>query len=1718
MSGNWDDTDSEDDMVVVVEEKPVIMPRSRQPSMAKSLEKASILENPVAGSTKDDSDDDGASTTSRSAGSESFEDDSDVIFLDYDSDRDMKKMISLFRCGYRDIIAEFADVEIFLISLDSLIIECTAHCYHNWTLAGQSLVLNSQIDRFLEQFTQLGGKFKLVIFSELSHLFTRDTTLGFIRATALAHLRQGPHKNDIEVFSSPLDPRWGEYLQEITPSFLMISTENVSSKVCGQEEVNFTPQLETIVLDALTRAIAVVPLFRIVVNFSKVNAYYIEPKLVVAQNQEQFFAAYWDSGCQGTKKTDPLDISKCPSIADIWALIIKEALTSDAQRSEHFEALCCATLVSALICEKKGARRVYQPERKDGKRGLDVIRDRRHLLQVATAFIEGANWGNVKIAVNDFWDGRMVLSLFDAITAGETVLPYRVQESFARVHTTASLQKPIPTDTTDKLFDVAPELENPFANLPWMYKVNSQLLQEYVPEWKELDSNNQMKHSIDIAKHLKSTLNWKFKPIEEDFAKNPEKIEDTWQQKRANKGRQFLSRWYEMFANSLEGRGSNLLVDFSRAPKGFATNEETNGRDTPKENKGWAGQKAGGGKKSKEAVKSKKDLILEANKNVKANKLMDGEKNKIKFATQQRNAISYLENLSLDLPETKALCNYEIIVRVGREMQARYAGEDHKRVRQREAVHLVGLLKESFISHWQHLDEKQRDDIVNIWVSLGFEAPEGRKASSDAKSKKLDLGLNMIYYQLQYAGELIDIQSDPQKDDRVSGFSPDAWQRKMLDIVDRGQSAVIIAPTSAGKTFVSYYCIEKILRASDEDVVVYLSPSKALTNQVCGSVYARFRNKLLTRGKALFGTLTTEYGTNALNCQVLVTVPDCLETILLSTNPVVQQFVSKIKYVIFDEVHSIGASEEAAIWEHLLLLIRCPFLALSATIGNANNLYDWLNTAETAKKENRGKVNLIQYHERYSELELAIQNIDPPEPIVETNEDEEEKPLRIVRPKDGESVLTPLMPYGVFMPEKIRMFGIPDDHQLTARQVFDLYQIVAEFDTQTKEELEPCKFFGYAPGKPAWISRTNLRKLETELKKRFIHWLNHDEKKLSAVLNKLSNPVAKQLDNRSKPFNQKKVSQENIVGLIEELQEESMLPAICFNDDRFVCESLATILCDVLEKKQTAFEESAEFKEKYEIKNEEKLLKMAKRKRDAADKKKKGDKPEDEPQEEDEDFDPFAAQRQKLKEALAKFRLHGRTAQNDDVYDKMVERMARQAKGRESTRLLLRLFERGIGFHHAGLSMVEKGAVEVLFRSGHLAIIFSTSTLALGMNMPCKTVIFGVDTPFLTPLLYRQMSGRAGRRGYDHAGTVIFMALPTSKIRRLLTASLSTLHGNPPFTISYLLRLLAFVHQEDVPNSLEKNAPPISTLAHRTKIVLTLIQNSFSLFTRKEADNGTLQKQLRIYTIFSVQMLRHLQLIDEQCNVSGLSQLACLLQGAEPGNLLFIYLLQNDVFHSICKKYTGEKLKRKILVIMANLFTRIYLPPSFDPEDKSTYPSDTQCQIFLDSLPESVQSKVEKFNETAMKLFTHLMSAVNPEKSLWEDSFLVTGSEPTETTLFNEDLVTPHFAGISHDDSFLPTLNLAPKDHRGRRFYLNAYAIDFWHNESRRLLEAANKLATNQMWYLLHDFKSILEKISVGLESVARPQDPFAEVMKEIAREYDSKFRSAFGMKHKSGL
>ncbi|MEZ4458874.1 MAG: hypothetical protein R3E66_03935 [bacterium] len=89
------------------------------------------------------------------------------------------------------------------------------------------------------------------------------------------------------------------------------------------------------------------------------------------------------------------------------------------------------------------------------------------------------------------------------------------------------------------------------------------------------------------------------------------------------------------------------------------------------------------------------------------------------------------------------------------------------------------------------------------------------------------------------------------------------------------------------------------------------------------------------------------------------------------------------------------------------------------------------------------------------------------------------------------------------------------------------------------------------------------------------------------------------------------------------------------------------------------------------------------------------------------------------------------------------------------------LFSKGIGFHHAGLQAI-KALIEELYEARLMQVLYCTSTFALGINMPARTVIFdsltkfdGVEIVPLTVREFMQMAGRAGRRGIDDAGDVI---------------------------------------------------------------------------------------------------------------------------------------------------------------------------------------------------------------------------------------------------------------------------------------------------------------------------------------------------------------------------
>lgn len=228
-----------------------------------------------------------------------------------------------------------------------------------------------------------------------------------------------------------------------------------------------------------------------------------------------------------------------------------------------------------------------------------------------------------------------------------------------------------------------------------------------------------------------------------------------------------------------------------------------------------------------------------------------------------------------------------------------------------------------------------------------------------------------LEFQLQHCGPYLDRGFDPTPDPRVR-FTPDAWQTKVLDTIDADKSLLVIAPTSSGKTFISFYAMKKVLQSSDDGVLVYVAPTKALVNQIAAEIQAEFSKSYKHPAKSVWAIHTRDYRVNnTTGCQILVTVPHILEIMLLTpTNSKSRDsWARRVKRIIFDEVHCIGQAEDGVVWEHLLLLAPCPIVALSATVGNPMEFKAWL---EVSQKTKGFELEMVVHSSRYSDLRKFI--------------------------------------------------------------------------------------------------------------------------------------------------------------------------------------------------------------------------------------------------------------------------------------------------------------------------------------------------------------------------------------------------------------------------------------------------------------------------------------------------------------------------------------------------------------------------------------------------------------------------------------------------------------------------------------------------------------------------------------------------------------------------
>ncbi|MDH3306278.1 MAG: DEAD/DEAH box helicase, partial [Acidimicrobiia bacterium] len=127
--------------------------------------------------------------------------------------------------------------------------------------------------------------------------------------------------------------------------------------------------------------------------------------------------------------------------------------------------------------------------------------------------------------------------------------------------------------------------------------------------------------------------------------------------------------------------------------------------------------------------------------------------------------------------------------------------------------------------------------------------------------------------------------------------------------------------------------------------------------------------------------------------------------------------------------------------------------------------------------------------------------------------------------------------------------------------------------------------------------------------------------------------------------------------------------------------------------------------------------------------------------------------------------------------------------------------ESGSAAHHAGLVPAFKEAVERLFEAGLVKVVFATETLALGINMPAKSVVIeslskfnGESHELLGPSDYTQLTGRAGRRGIDTVGygiTLYSRFVRFEKVTEIASAGSSKLESSFRPTYNMAVNLVA---------------------------------------------------------------------------------------------------------------------------------------------------------------------------------------------------------------------------------------------------------------------------------------------------------------------------------------
>jgi ATP-dependent RNA helicase DOB1 len=232
---------------------------------------------------------------------------------------------------------------------------------------------------------------------------------------------------------------------------------------------------------------------------------------------------------------------------------------------------------------------------------------------------------------------------------------------------------------------------------------------------------------------------------------------------------------------------------------------------------------------------------------------------------------------------------------------------------------------------------RRKEEEAAPVVTDTFETAQSRElAASAGLQAGKEAGALVLQHNVQHQVSLppdydyvpISQHVPPEKPARTWPFELDPFQKVAIASIQRGESVLVSAHTSAGKTVTAEYAIAQSLQNNQR--VIYTSPIKALSNQKYREFAAEFGDVGLMTGDVTINPTAT--------CLVMTT--EILRSMLYRGSEIMRE----VGWVVFDEIHYMRDKARGVVWEETIILLpdKVRYVFLSATIPNAMEFAEWI--------------------------------------------------------------------------------------------------------------------------------------------------------------------------------------------------------------------------------------------------------------------------------------------------------------------------------------------------------------------------------------------------------------------------------------------------------------------------------------------------------------------------------------------------------------------------------------------------------------------------------------------------------------------------------------------------------------------------------------------------------------------------------------------------------